>query len=220
MKQLSLILLLSLLLASCDGDTTKNTGADDSTGEAGSVSTQEPAKKYFEVKSASIEMRMRSQGGKQTILFDDYGNRQKVAREETVGEVKMQYVQITTGGWTYRYDPVSRIGSKDSIRSPMGEMPTDLGRLTEEEKKKFDYKPLGVRTILGKETEGHSIKVGMMQVNAWTWKNIPFRLEVLNAREGDTVDVLEVVKVETDVEVPPETFELPKDVKFESGGKK
>jgi|SRR5690606_40237037 len=66
------------------------------------------------------------------------------------------------------------------------------------------------RTVLGKETRGYAMETRGMLVRSWVWQKIPMRTEMV--RPGAEPTVMEVTRVELDIAIPAEKFEVPADV--------
>jgi outer membrane lipoprotein-sorting protein len=223
MKQRLMLLALPLLIAcggndtDTAGDAAKDTTAAATTASSGSTesTTGSSAGKMYEVKSGMYEMKnSMMEGMVQTIYFDDYGAKQATFSTAEMMGVKTENVQITKDGWNVSYDVKSKKGSKMKVPAAAGSsLVPKLSDLTDELKAKYEYKELESKTILGKETMGYSMNAMGMKVKAWTWNNIPLYME-MDMGQGAPV-IMEVTKLETDIDVPADKFEVPADVTVE-----
>lgn len=224
MKKLSMILALSLLVAAC-GEPEKEKKEGEQTGNAGGKSGTTDTRKndddvaredirYFDVESGILTLDLNDGEGTQEIYFDDYGRRQAVYRNTTVAGQAVRMGSITEDGWIYRFQEGTNEGTKVRADVINASPTTDLGSLTDEEKKKYSYKALEPRTILGRETQGHAATMGNTSASVWLWKKIPLLLIMTSAGSTEVLEKLEAVKLEVEVDVPEEKFNLPKGVEF------
>jgi hypothetical protein len=233
MKQALLLIALSLLVAACGGkddaasDTAKDTTAahsseasspeSSSSGTSTTTTGTTANKKQFEVKSGIIEMKNSMMDGmKQTLYFDEYGAKQATYTSVEMMGQKSENVQVMSGGWNLSYDMKTKKGTKMKIpantfsgNSPVPS-PADL---TDEMKKKYNYKELEDREFLGKSAKGYSMSAMGMDVKVWTWNNVPLYLE-MGTGQGKPI-VMEATSIKTDVDVPADKFEVPEDVTLE-----
>jgi hypothetical protein len=229
MKKTLLLIALSLLVAACGGkddaasdpkDTTGTTSSEASSSSESSSdgsSTTTAGKKQFEVESGIIEMKNSMMDGmKQTLYFDDYGAKQATFTSLEMMGQKSENVQIMSDGWNLSYDAKTKKGTKMKIPANAfsgGSPVPSPADLTDEMKQKYNYKELEDREILGKPAKGYSMSTMGMDVKVWTWNNVPLYLE-MGTGQGKPI-VMEATKIETDVDVPADKFEVPDDITLE-----
>ena len=166
----------------------------------------------YDVKSGIIEVKTSSiAGGKDVVYFDDHGRRE--ARYSTTSgviagqKVETVNVEIRTPEKTYRWDAKKKTGfiTPGMVPARQDQAPPDARTRAE-----YHYKELPDRTIAGKPCTGRSMEMmkGMV-VKSWTWKGIALRIE---SGIGTIPVTMEAVKIEVDVPVPPEKFQVPGDV--------
>ncbi len=166
----------------------------------------------YDVKSGIIEVKTNSLGGgRDLVYFDDYGRRE--ARYSIVSGVvagqKLETVnvEIRTPEKIYRWDAKKKTGfiTPGMVPARQDEAPPDARMRAQ-----YHYQELPARTIAGKPCTGRSMEMmkGMV-VKSWTWKGIALRIE---SGFGAIPVTMEAVKVEADVPVPPEKFQVPADV--------
>lgn len=125
--------------------------------------------------------------------------------------VKVHNITVNKDGMAYNYDPDKKTGNKMSL-SPTQNI--DFSNLTEEIKKEMKLEKTGEEDILGKPCIKYSINYDKYKMKGffWVWEGLPLKTEIDMA--GIKVN-LEAVKVEENVPVPAEKFEIPTDVKFQ-----
>lgn len=238
MKNAWALLAVPLLLVACGGSDEPGSNAGDSATTQSATSDTSvfvPAvpdttatvagestgggTKLYDVKSGVLAMRTSMGSGQQMIYFEDYGRRQAIYIDMDVMGRKMQTVQITTDGWLYSYDMQTKIGQK--MREPQGGLPTspDPDMLSAEKKKEFKYRELEPRELLGRQADGFSMQVAQgpgappMVVKTWRWKKVPLLMEM--EVPGMPPVVTEVMKAQFDLDIAPDRFIVPPDVKLE-----
>lgn len=66
------------------------------------------------------------------------------------------------------------------------------------------------RTIAGKAAKGRSVTMSGVRISWWTWNGIELRFEV--EAHGVVQSVREATRIETDIPIPDEVFEIPADI--------
>ena len=85
--------------------------------------------------------------------------------------------------------------------------------LNDSMKKAYNYKELEDREFVGKTAKGYTMSIMGMNTKAWTWNNVPLYLEMGNGK-GKPI-VMEATGIQTDIDIPADKFEVPKDVTIE-----
>ncbi len=230
MKHTVLFLALSLLISACGDKTNKVSGSKDSTATSGgtaqsSTSTSSSTEtasgtdsKMFEVESGIVEMKNSMMDGmKHTLYFDDYGTRQAIHTTMEMKGQKMENVQIKADGWDINYDPGKKSGTKTKMAAPemslIGDVPSNPDKMTDEQKRKYDYKELETRQFAGKEAKGFSVNDQGTGYKVWTWNGVPLHVE-MTLEKGQPI-TMEVTSIQTDVDIPADKFTVPSDVKLQ-----
>lgn len=165
-------------------------------------------RKYFDVESGTIEMVSQDSTLTQTLYFDMYGARQAVY-STIKGESQGRHgVQITGGGWIYSFDPDAKGGIKMRIPDLNAATPSDPTRLSDDQKKMYNYQELEPRTVLGKETKGYSLIVQGRSMKIWLWNRISLRVETMTIATNQQF-VMEATNIDVDTKVPASKFTIP-----------
>jgi uncharacterized lipoprotein YehR (DUF1307 family) len=185
------------------------------------TTTQKPAGAIYESKSGIIEYEVKFIGDqKQILYFDDYGKKEvkiTTTEIEMMGiKSKLEEVEINADGYFTKYDVEKKTGTKmkspGSLGSAQG-FPGDLDNITKELMEQYKLKDLGKKEIAGKECKGFGMDIMGMGSEVWVWKNIPLYTKVYLTKDSEPMEI-KAIKVEIDVPVPPEKFQVPADVKL------
>jgi len=188
--------------------------------EQPAVTTNQPAastaKKLFGSKSGIITYQAQAMGMpmSQTFYFDNYGEKEaryslvKIEIMKTVSETET--VEIKADGYRIKYNLKDKKGTKSkaitSIAGAAG-MP-DVKNLSKEMMNQYKYKELGEKEILGKKCKGISMNAMNMDIEAWTWDNIPIMTKMID-KNGKIFTEITATKIETDVPIPADKFTVP-----------
>lgn len=162
---------------------------------------------------------MKSQSGPDadaTIFFDDYGNRLSTTtnfHEKFNGKpLTITNVSLFKDSLSVLYDPLKKVGYSLPVpEATMNYFPR-FEKLSEEGRKAILAAPIEPRTILGRECLGYALDRNGIALKIWSWDGIPLRTE---SHFGvNTMLVLEAMRLEVDVPVPAERFEVPAGVKI------
>lgn len=224
MKNL-LTILSAVLIAtfvSCSGGSDKTKDQNDTTKTSDSTKSTSKNKGKYNLKSAIIDMNIETMGmvQKMTLYFDDYGAKEC---SETVysmdmgmaGKIETHSMMITKDGYIYNFDLTNKTGTKSKIaENTKGKTDNiDFNNLTAEMMKEMKITKEGTETVLGKTCEKYKMDnsdLGMKS-SYCVWDGIPLKYEV--DMEG-IVAKATTTKLQENVEVPAEKFEIPKDIKI------
>lgn len=150
---------------------------------------------------------------KQTVYFDDYGQREAVHSTVQSGNDIQRTIMVMTDGVNVVYDPDRKAGTRIDLSDALSQMGLggipNLSSLTSQQRVELKFAPIAGRVVLGKKTEGASIEVAGTPVKVWSWEGIPLRMEA--TIEGRTMTV-EATSLKTDVAIARNRFVVPSDV--------
>ncbi len=169
----------------------------------------ENPKGRYALKSGIVEYKTQMMGMdmKQTLTFDDYGNKESTDIVMEMMGTKIHSVTITKDGFIYTLDMVNKTGTKVSGNSPN----IDFENMSEEMAKDMNIKKLGTELFLGKTCEKMSIDYTKMGLKGTylVYKGIALKVD---AEIGSTKMKLEAEKFEENPQIPEVKFEIPSDI--------
>ncbi|MEN9447652.1 MAG: hypothetical protein RJA25_942 [Bacteroidota bacterium] len=172
------------------------------------------------LKSASYEVETTMPAGmgttKTKTIFDDYGKKSRTVIQSSIsfGGKAMNSASnnLLLDGYVYNWQTDQKTGMKFKLdETKMDLKNTDFSRLSEEMKKKLNFKMEGKEDINGKECTVASFSSEQMQGKVWVWKQIPMKTE-LNV-VGKTI-TSKLISLDENPSIPSGTFEIPSDVLF------
>jgi len=205
---LSLAIMASLvMLFSCKSKTSETAA----TSENPAASETATPKGKYAIKSGIVEYKTQMMGMdmKQTLTFDDYGQKEATDMEAEMMGVKIHTVTITKDGFIYTLDMEKKTGTKISGKSP----DIDFENLSEEMVKDMNLKKEGTEEYLGKTCEKMSIDYTKMKMKGTflVYKGVALKSET----DMGTMKVnLIGEKFEENPSVPASKFEIPVDIKI------
>jgi hypothetical protein len=207
-KLITLALLASAtLLFSCKSKTSETAA----TIENPAVTETATPKGKYAIKSGIVEYKTRMMGMdmKQTLTFDDYGQKEATDVETDMMGVKIHTVTITKDGFIYTLDMEKKTGTKISGKSP----DIDFENLSEEMVKDMNLKKEGTEEYLGKTCEKMSIDYTKMKMKGTflVYKGIALKSDT---DMGTMKMNLIAEKFEENPTVPASKFEIPADIKI------
>ncbi len=224
MKRISAtLLLLCFTIAACGkkADEPKNAGDTATMKQPAAEATATTAgsgQGDMKVKSGMVEMEMKAMGQtmKMVMYWDDNGARKSGEMNAEVMGKPMNMRMIEKGGTQYSYDASGKTGIKMPAKGGlMGDQTPDITKLSDEEKKAINLQELAGKELLGKACKGYSFTKDGIAAKVWMWENIPLMLE---SNANGMSMTMTATKLETDISVPAEKFEVPADVKFTEAG--
>ncbi len=173
----------------------------------------------YEIEKASIEYKITGVvTGTETLIFDQFGMREKKITKGTVNQGGMLQ-QIHVANYTlidkyYDMSLLNKIGNEYSMQE-MFDYADSVGKknLLDIQYDVFVKNGFTVQDggkILGKVTEKLTAPNDM--VTMWLWKNIPLKV-IRKSQVGDMVT--EATKINEKPKITKTTFDLPKDVTIE-----
>lgn len=166
--------------------------------------------KLYEVKSGIVTMEMDMMGRKivREIHFDDYG-----AKQATISEMRGQKMRgVEVDGEMLMINDAEKTAMKMPAMGMGGGSNERINFLNTDPKyiKKNKIKVLGTETYLDRECTKYSVALFMMgqvvKQTVWVYKGITLKSS-LATDFGEMVQA--ATKLEEDVEIPAETFEVP-----------
>lgn len=166
--------------------------------------------KLYEVKSGIVTMEMDMMGRKivREIHFDDYG-----AKQATISEMRGQKMRgVEVDGEMLMINDAEKTAMKMPAMGMGGGSNERINFLNTDPKyiKKNKIKILGTETYLDRECTKYSVALFMMgqvvKQTVWVYKGITLKSS-LATDFGEMVQA--ATKLEEDVEIPAETFEVP-----------
>lgn len=216
MRNLFLILSTILIFTAC-----KNNKPDSETEEPSSViSDVKDAITNDGLKAAIYETETVMPGGMGTtstkVSFDDYG---KKARTEINTAISFGGKNMNTSansliadGYVYSWQTGAKTGSKFKLdESKFDPNNMDFSRMSEEMRKKLNYKDEGTETVNGKECKVASFSAEQMTGKVWMWKQIPIKMEM--SVVGKTVTAT-LKSLDENPSFADGTFAVPADIEF------
>lgn len=220
MKHLSAtLLLLCLTIAACGkkADEPKNAGDTAKLKESAAgttATTTGSGTGDMKVKSGLVEMDMEAMGQtmKMVMYWDDNGTRKAGEMNAEVMGKKMNMKMIEKNGIQYSYDAAQKKGTTIPAKGGlMGNRTPDFTKMTDAEKKAINLQEIEGKELLGKKCNGYSFTKDGVSAKVWMWENIPLLLE---SDAGGMTVKMTATKLETDITIPAEKFEVPSDVTF------
>lgn len=205
--------------SSSQTELTANSNEDSNTSSSSSSDAKGDGYKRYEIKSGIIETETSGTMnlGKETTYFEDYGRREAKYTTTSVKIPGMNMEQTTNqltimdGDWMYSIDLDKKTGYK--MKPPVlgdlaeGQKTNDLGKVGMEMLEQMGGKKIGEEEILGKKCEVWEIP--SVNSKIWIWKGITLKTETnIMGMEMNQ----KTTKLETNVSVPNEKFEIPGDV--------
>lgn len=223
MKRISATILLCLTIAACGkkADEPKNAGDSAKMKEpaaGASATTASSGQGDMKVKSGMVAMDMEAMGQtmKMVMYWDDNGARKAGEMNATMMGQQMNMRMIEKDGTQYSYDAAKKTGTKMPAKGGfMGGQTPDITKMSDEEKKAINLQEIEEKELLGKECKGYSFTKDGVSAKVWMWENIPLLLE---SNAGGMTIKMTATKLDTDISVPAEKFDIPADVTFTEAG--
>ncbi len=204
-----------------DSNKTELTSNEDTNNSSNDSSDKDNGDGYkrYEIKSGIVETETTGtmNSGTETIYFDDYGRREAKYTKTTVSvpgvNIKQTSNQLTImdGDWMYSIDLDKKTGYKmkpemlEDMAKNQGTK--DLGKVGKEMLEQMGGKKVGEEKVLGKNADVW--EMSNMGTKIWVWKGITLKTEtnMMGMKINQTA-----TKLEINVSVPDEKFEVPEDV--------
>jgi len=165
----------------------------------------------YAIKSGIVEYKTETMGmeGRQTLTFDDYGNKEVTDVEMEMMGTKIRTVTITRDGFIYTLDLDKKTGTKISGSSPN----IDFENLSEQMVKDMKLKKEGKEEFLGKTCEKMSIDYQKVKMKGTflVYKGVGLKVDT---DMGTMKMKLNAEKFVENPEIPASTFEIPADIVF------
>jgi len=158
------------------------------------------------------------QTGTETLYFDDYGRKEVHFNKSVIDMMgvkqKSNTQTIMEGKYIYTIDLEKNTGQK--MENPLYEMfsdEDDLQKVGEDIMKKMGGKKVGTETLNGKECEIWEVQ--KMGGKIWVWNSLAIRT-VVNMMGMNITQ--EAESIETDINVSPDLFRIPKGIEIKDIG--
>lgn len=199
MKQISLITIIIILIASCNSDDTK----------------KEDNKRY-EIKSAIVKYNtnMMDLQSESVLYFSDYGRLECTdSKARNMGQ-ESHSRRFIKDGFAYTLDMNNKSGSKMKVEklpdSVMNPEDIDFNNIPKGIKKRYNIQQQGEETVAGKTCKVYTMemKPGKAKQIISVWKNIPLRIEFVD--EGIQI-ITTATEIKENPDLPKEIFTVPED---------
>ena len=175
--------------------------------------------KRYQFKSGKVVYKMSGiQTGTETLYFDDYGRKEVHFNKSVIDMMgvkqKSNTQTIMEGKFIYTIDLEKNTGQK--MENPLYEMfsdEDDLQKVGEDIMKKMGGKKVGTETLNGKECEIWEVQ--KMGGKIWVWNSLAIRT-VVNMMGMNITQ--EAESIETDIDVSPDLFKIPKGIEIKDIG--
>ncbi len=215
MKKTVLIIGIVALSAACKNSVTSNSSESNSV-----VSEISEATTNDDLKSISYETETIIPGGMGTtnskVIFDDYGKKSRTEMTTTMSlggkSMNTSYNSLMVDGYVYSWSNLAKTGNKFKLdASNFDPANTDFSKLTDEMRKKLNYKDLGTETVNGKDCKVASFTTEQMQGKIWMWKQVPVKMEMSMMGKVITTNVKDINE---NPNIPAGIFDVPSDIQF------
>ncbi len=211
--------LLSFVIVGCGQK--EETKPADSANQSAETTTAAPEKGSYGVKSGIVTFEnVIMEGMNQTFYFDDYGKKEArytLMEMEMFGQkIRTGSVEINADGYLINYDIEKKEGTKTKSFGSIGgakDIPADFNSMSKEVLERYNMKDLGTKEILGKTCKGVEMTAMGMVTEVWVWNGIMLYSKVQMSKDAKPMEI-KASKIETDVAVPAEKFQVPADVKI------
>ncbi|VAX29305.1 hypothetical protein MNBD_IGNAVI01-771 [hydrothermal vent metagenome] len=175
--------------------------------------------KRYQFKSGKVVYKLSGMmTGTETMYFDDYGRKEVRFNESEVNMMgtkqKTSTQTITDGKYIYSINKQNNTAQK--MENPIYSMFTkddDLQKIGDDIMKKLGGKKIGNETINGKDCEIWEVQ--KLGGKVWVWNSISIKSDI-NMMGMKMTQVAE--SVETNIDVSPDLFKLPKGITIQDMG--
>ena len=216
MQKLILIFGITALFTACKNNNT----ASESSEPTSVVADIKEAVTNDGLKSAIYESETIMPGGMGTtstkVTFDDYGKKTRTEMKSAISfggkSMNTSANSLMIDGYVYSWQTGAKKGNKFKLdESRFDPSNTDFSKLSEEMRKKLNYKDEGTETVNGKECKVASFSSEQMKGKVWMWKQVPVKMEMSIV---DKVVTSTLKNLEENPSLPSGTFDVPADVEF------
>ena len=219
-KFLWLFFLLAFIFINC-GKKDEETKPAENTNQTTTSSNVPNDAKVYDVKSGIVTFNdVIMKGMTQIFYFDDYGKKEArytTMEMEIAGQkIRSGSVEINVDGYLINYDIEKKEGTKTKSYGSIGgtkDLPKELDKLSKELMDKYHLKEIAPKEVLGKQCKGYEIETMGINSKVWIWNNIMLSSVVQMSKDSKPIEMT-ASKIETDVQIPPEKFQVPADVKI------
>ncbi len=174
-------------------------------------STKQAPKGRYAIKSGIVEYKTEVMGmlAKQTLIFDDYGQKEIQDVEMTTMGIKIHTVTIYKDGYVYTLDMEKKTATKQKGVSPN----IDFENLSEEMVKDMNLKKEGTEDVAGKTCDKMSLDYKKYNMTGFfsLYKGVPLKVD---ANMGTMKMKLIAEKFLENEPIAIEKFEIPSDFKI------
>lgn len=215
MQKLLLIIGVSVLFTSCKNNNTSTVTEPNSV-----VSEIKDAVTGEGLKTAIYETETIMPAGMGTtttkVTFDDYGKKTRTEINSVISfggkSMNTSTNSLMIDGYVYSWQTGAKTGTKFKLdESRFDPNNLDFSKMTEEMRKKMNFKEEGTESVNGKECKVASFSTEQMQGKVWMWKQIPMKMEM--SIVGKTVTST-LKNLEENPGLASGTFDVPADIEF------
>ena len=224
-KNLLFIVVSLLFIAGCGNKSSEDNQNNVAESDSEQGLFTKPVNPTYDVRSGIITFEnVIMQGMNQVFYFDDYGRKEArytVMEMELMGQkVSTGNVEIHIDSFLIRYDLQSQEGTKIISHISIGgakDIPKDFSELTPEFIEDFNLKELGKKEILGKECQGYEATTMGIKTEVWVWNGIALYSRIFMSQDGKPMEI-KASKVEINVPIPADKFQVPPEINITSIG--
>jgi hypothetical protein len=209
-----------VLAMSCSNSASKTSESDSTKTAANTNESSNTASKKYDIKSGIVTYKASVMGieNTQTLYFDDYGAKEmkESITEMSIMGIKTRKVDVSLEkeGYRYEYELENMTNNENKLTKEIkktkiysagsSDMAAMATTLSDEMKKKYEYKEEGTEAVAGVTGTKVSMKMGKTAITAVMYKKVMLKT------------VMEMIKItatkfEENVAIPADKFELPKD---------
>ncbi|HOJ17545.1 MAG TPA: hypothetical protein PLT92_03165 [Ignavibacteriaceae bacterium] len=149
------------------------------------------------------------------IYFDKYGDlemSEEISEMEVMGQkIKTHTRKIVKDGFISSIDMIKKTGNKIKINSIQDLNSFDFSKYSKEMLANWQISELPDEIVLNKKCKVTSFESGKMKGTVWTWEGITLKLILVTAgMEFES----RATKLETNIPIKRDLFEIPQDVKI------
>lgn len=203
------VLVMAFFLTGCGGKDGGNTETKDTTKtEKQTTEKKNGSDKRYGSETGMMETKVEAMGIPTTmkVYWKNFGA--ETYTESVV--MGMKSFVLTDGEYVYSWSDFAKAGTKAKVDAGKAEN-INYNDLDEEMMKQYNMTEEGTETIAGKECVVYTMKYSGVSSKTWVWNGIPMKTE---ANAGGIKTLMEVVKIEENIDMPAGIFDMPKGITF------
>ncbi len=205
-------LLIVTLILSCQTENNKDLSNKPKNLVVSTSSTNSYKKYKLETGIITYKSKMLNFDIKTKLYFTDYGENEC---NESVIEMfgkKNTTRNFIKKDYLYTINLEQGFGSKQKVDSNYNLQQIDFRKFDDKFIKNFNAKEIGEEFVIEKKCKIYSLMFNEIESKYWVWNSIILKMEA----EQDNIEIiLEAVKIEENIEIPKDIFEIPKEMKIQ-----